>query len=196
MDEKVIFCLIPLSVLAKAFEKYGVKPYKPYNDAKKLLSEKYKLEIIDTSEGKAIKVEGDEELKRFFSYIVEELLGRGETIGQRITYEGIPFEKYENLFRELMDCEKERALANEKLNYSERLVKTLEKQIEELKKEKAKLETEVKNLEQKLEKFKKEKTKEEIISYIKTLTGMLEKLPQKEKEKVLKILEELKGKLQ
>jgi hypothetical protein len=31
-------CVIPLSVLAK-LGKYGVKQYKPYNDAKKLLPE-------------------------------------------------------------------------------------------------------------------------------------------------------------
>ena len=99
-------CIVPLSVLAK-LGKYGIKQYKPYNDAKKLLPEKYQLNITEEPEvGKVIKIEDEDALLRFFTYFVEELLGKGEAIGQKIIYEGVPLDKYEKLYRELLVREK------------------------------------------------------------------------------------------
>ena len=170
-------CLIPLSVLAK-LQKYGIKPHKPYNDAKKLLPEKYELSIVEDQEvGKAIRIEEDDELLRFFSYFVEELLGRGEIVGQRVTYEGVPFEKYEALIERVIELEKDNSANWEKFVNCEKLTKILEKDLETCRKENEYLKVEVEELQSKLKSLEEEKRKQEILKQINKLKEVAANLP-------------------
>jgi hypothetical protein len=188
-------CVIPLSVLAK-LGKYGVKQYKPYNDAKKLLPEKYQLRIVEEAEvGKAIRIENEEDFHRFFAYFVEELLGRGETVGQRITYEGVPLDKYEKLYRELLECERDKGLYWERLQAAEKLARTLEKEVEELRKEKGKLKEENQQLSEKIRELKERQERLELTRRIEKLLKLAEKLPEEERKEVEDLVRELRAKL-
>jgi chromosome segregation ATPase len=170
-------CLIPLSVLAK-LQKYGIKPHKPYNDAKKLLPEKYELSIVEDQEvGKAIRIEEEDELLKFLSYFVEELLGRGEVVGQRVTYEGVPFEKYEALMERIIELEKDNSVNREKLVNCEKLTKLLEKDLETCRKENESLKAEVEGLQSKLRSLEEEKRKQEILKQINKLKEVAANLP-------------------
>jgi len=188
-------CVIPLSVLAK-LGKYGVKQYKPYNDAKKLLPEKYQLNIVEEAEvGKAIRIESEEDFHRFFTYFVEELLGKGEAVGQRITYEGVPLDKYEKLYRELLECERDKSLYWERLQTAEKLAKTLEKEIEELRKEREDLKKENQQLLEKIEELKEKQERLELTRRIEKLLKLAKKLPEKERKEVEELVRELQVKL-
>jgi len=188
-------CVIPLSVLAK-LGKYGVKQYKPYNDAKKLLPEKYHLNIVEEAEvGKAIKVESEEDFLKFFTYFVEELLGKGEAVGQRITYEGVPLERYEKLYRELLECEKDKSLYWERLQMAEKLARTLEKEVEELRKEREGLKKENQQLLEEIEELREKQERLELTRRIEKLLKLAEKLPEKERKEVEELVKELRVKL-
>jgi len=186
-------CLIPLSVLAK-LGKYGIKQYKPYNDAKKLLPEKYQLNIVEEAEvGKAIRIESEEDFHRFFTYFVEELLGRGEAVGQRITYEGVPLDKYEKLYRELLECERDKSLYWERLQTAEKLARTLEKEVEELRKEREDLKKENQQLLEEIEELKEKQERLELTRRIEKLLKLAEKLPEEERKEVEELLMELRS---
>lgn len=188
-------CVIPLSVLAK-LGKYGVKQYKPYNDAKKLLPEKYQLNVVEEQEvGKAIKIENEEDFLRFFAYFVEELLGRGEAVGQRITYEGVPLDKYEKLYRELLECERDKSLYWEKLQTTEKLARTLEKEIEELRREREDLKKENQQLLDKIEELKEKQERLELTRKIEKLLKLAERLPEEERKEVENLVRELQVRL-
>jgi len=170
-------CLIPLSVLAK-LQKYGIKPHKPYNDAKKLLPERYELSIVEDQEvGKAIRIEEEDELIRFLSYFVEELLGRGEVVGQRVTYEGVPFEKYESLMERVIELEKDNSVKWERLVNCEKLTKVLEKDLETCRKENESLKAEIEELQSKLKSLEEEKRRQEILKQIDKLKEVAANLP-------------------
>ena len=186
-------CLIPLSVLAK-LGKYGIKQYKPYNDAKKLLPEKFQLNIVEEEEvGKAIRIENEEDFLRFFTYFVEELLGKGEIVGQRITYEGVPLDKYEKLYRELLECERDKSLYWERLQTSEKLGRTLEKEVGELRKEKEELKKKNQQLLEEIEELKKKQERLEFTRKIEKLLKLAEKLPEEERKEVEELLMELRS---
>ncbi len=188
-------CVIPLSVLAK-LGKYGVKQYKPYNDAKKILPEKYQLNVTEDPEvGKIIKIESEEDFHRFFTYFVEELLGRGEAVGQRITYEGVPLDKYEKLYRELLECERDKSLYWEKLQTTEKLARTLEKEIEELRREREDLKKENQQLLDKIEELKEKQERLELTRKIEKLLKLAERLPEGERKEVENLVRELQVKL-
>jgi hypothetical protein len=185
-------CLIPLSVLSK-LGKFGVKQHKPYNDAKKLLPEKYGLEIVEDEEvGKAIRIPDEEAFLKFFDYFVVELLGRGEAVGQRITYEGVPLEKYEALYRDLLECERDKSLYYEKLRTTEKLVDTLERDLKEETKEKMELKKKLEELQARLRELEKEKKRRELRERVeKILENLPENFPQrKDLEKILKDIED------
>lgn len=187
-------CVIPLSVLAK-LGKYGVKQYKPYNDAKKLLPEKYQLNIVEETEvGKAIRIESEEDFHRFFTYFVEELLGKGEAVGQRITYEGVPLERYEKLYRELLECERDKSLYWERLQAAEKLARTLEKEVEELRKEREDLKKENQQLLEEIKELKEKQERLELARRIEKLLKLVEKLPEKERKEVEELVRELRVK--
>jgi len=188
-------CVIPLSVLAK-LGKYGVKQYKPYNDAKKLLPEKYQLNIVEEAEvGKAIRIESEEDFHRFFTYFVEELLGRGEAVGQRITYEGVPLDKYEKLYRELLECERDKSLYWERLQTAEKLAKTLEKEVEELREERENLKRENQQLSEKIEELRRMQERLELARKIEKLLVLARKLPEGERKEFEELVRELRVKL-
>ena len=170
-------CLIPLSVLAK-LQKYGIKPHKPYNDAKKLLPERYELSIVEDQEvGKAIRIEEEDELIRFLSYFVEELLGRGEVVGQRVTYEGVPFEKYESLMERVIELEKDNSVKWERLVNCEKLTKVLEKDLETCRKENESLKAQIEKLQSELRTLEEERRKQEILEQINKLKEVAANLP-------------------
>jgi alkylhydroperoxidase/carboxymuconolactone decarboxylase family protein YurZ len=187
-------CAIPLSVLAK-LGKYGIKQYKPYNDAKKLLPEKYQLNVVEEQElGKVIKIESEEDFLKFFTYFVEELLGRGE-VGQRITYEGVPLDRYEKLYRELLECEKDKSLYWERLQTTEKLNRNLEREVEELRKETEALKKENQRLLKEVEELTEKQKRLELAEKLKKLLKLTVKLSGDEKEEVEKLIKELQEKL-
>jgi len=178
-------CLIPLSVLAK-LAKYGVKKYKPYNDAKGLLKEKYGLEVVeDEAIGKAIRVESEEDWLRFFDYFVQELLGKAVEERNKIVYEGVPLERYESCLYQVSDLKERLATETEKRKELEKEIDALKLQLHERERELNELGKTVKEKEKEIEECRKELKQLKLQPILKELE---EKVGKEKVQEMLKVL--------
>jgi len=183
-------CVIPLSLIAKRGQKYGVVRQKIYNDAARGVLEKYGLVVEEVEGNKAVVLENEEQIDGFLRYFVEEFLGKGEEERKKIVYEGVPLEKYEQALREIAELREEVAsLKKEREEFKEKLEEKggelfrREKETEKLKKELEEKEKEIKDCKENLKEL-------QIRPIIEELTKQLGK---EGEEKLKKLINALRG---
>ena len=145
--------------------------------------------------GKAIEITSEEDWQNFFRYFVEELLGRGEIASSKVEIQGIPIEKYEELYRELMESEKIKTQYWEKIKRLEEDMVRKDAVIKELEEKQKMAEKRQKEMEEEIQQLVNELKREREEKKLKEITEILSSVSIKEEEKK-KILDVIKSVLE
>jgi len=181
-------CVIPLSLIAKVGQRYGIVRQKVYNDASRGVLERYDLTVEEVEGNKAIVLESEEQISSFLRYFVEEFLGKGEE-RQKIVYEGVPLERYERALEEIAQLREEIASLRKEKEELEREVEIRGGDLFRKEKEVEKLQKEVKEKERELKECR-EKVRELEIKPI--MEELLKQLGKEGEEKLKKLIEALR----